>query len=160
MSDAHVREGGCLCSSVRFSTKGAPRFVAVCHCRFCQRMTGSACNMEVAFLKEDVTFFGNPREFEYTSPAHNRIMRCHFCPTCGVTVGLSFERFPAVQAILAGTYDDPAWVRFDKHIFTASALPWMAYSESMDLFNEHSLSADGSHRAADRPGVRSSPRRP
>lgn len=150
MDNADVHEGGCLCSSLRFRTTGAPRFFAVCHCRYCQKVTGSAFNMEVAFLKENVAFSGEVREFEHRSPAHNRIMRSHFCPNCGVTVGLSFERFPAVQAILAGTYDDPAWIPFDKHIFSASALPWMAYSDAMDIYSGHCLNEDGSLRIPER----------
>ena len=101
MPEHDTHEGGCLCSQLRFRTVGAPRFMAICHCRYCQKVTGSAFNTEVAFLKENVEFLGEVREFEYRSPAHDRIMRSHFCPHCGVTVGLSFERFAAVQATRA-----------------------------------------------------------
>jgi len=146
-----VHDGGCLCGRVRYRTRGAPRFMAVCHCRYCQKVTGSAANTEVAFLKEDVQFSGDLRTYEYRSPAHGRLMRSHFCAECGVTVGLSFERFAAVQAILAGTYDDPGWIRFDKHIFTQQALPWMAYSDAMDVYGGHCLGADGAPVKPDRP---------
>jgi hypothetical protein len=39
-------EGGCLCGNVRYVTHGSPRYQAVCHCTFCQRVTGSAYLVE------------------------------------------------------------------------------------------------------------------
>jgi len=35
-------EGGCTCGSVRYRLVAAPLFVHCCHCRWCQRETGSA----------------------------------------------------------------------------------------------------------------------
>ena len=40
--------------------------------------------------------------YEYRSPDHGRILRTQFCPQCGAAVGMTFERFPAVQAIMSG----------------------------------------------------------
>jgi hypothetical protein len=35
-------EGGCSCGAVRYRLESAPMFVHCCHCRDCQRQTGSA----------------------------------------------------------------------------------------------------------------------
>src|SRR5712675_1975662 len=40
MSDS--LEGGCACGAVRYRLTSAPMFVHCCHCRDCQRQTGSA----------------------------------------------------------------------------------------------------------------------
>lgn len=35
-------EGGCTCKTVRYRMESEPLFVHCCHCRWCQRETGSA----------------------------------------------------------------------------------------------------------------------
>ena len=35
-------EGGCACGEVRYRLRSKPMFVHCCHCRDCQRQTGSA----------------------------------------------------------------------------------------------------------------------
>ncbi len=59
MSD-DVHEGGCFCGSIRYRTRGEPRRGLVCHCTFCQRLTGSAYVVEAIFLKEQVEITGGP----------------------------------------------------------------------------------------------------
>ena len=41
-------EGGCLCGKVRYSADAEPAFVGVCHCKNCQKGTGTAFAMVVA----------------------------------------------------------------------------------------------------------------
>jgi hypothetical protein len=153
--DTPIHEGGCLCARLRYQVVGASRWRAACHCRFCQRMTGSAFNAISYFLKENVLFTGGqPKEFAYVSPVHGRALHPQFCPDCGVTVGLTVERNEAVYGVLIGTFDDPGWVSVDKHIFVESALPWDAFAEHMDLFDGHSATPDGRPNLPTRPGIR------
>ena len=39
---AVTRTGGCLCGAVRYESEGAPVFSLQCHCRDCQRSSGTA----------------------------------------------------------------------------------------------------------------------
>lgn len=140
--EAH--HGGCLCGNVRYVTLGSPRYQAVCHCTFCQRLTGSAFLVEAVFLREDVTFSGySLSTYAHRSQEHGRILRPQFCPNCGTTVAMTMDRWPHVQAIFCGTFDDPNWVAIDKHIFTETALHWMVYPAGVTRFKQHSLKADG-----------------
>ena len=42
-------EGGCTCRAVRYRLLAAPLFVHCCHCRWCQRETGSAFALNALF---------------------------------------------------------------------------------------------------------------
>ena len=48
---AGVHQGGCLCGDARYKVSTSPLRVTVCHCRFCQRFTGSAFLVEPIFGK-------------------------------------------------------------------------------------------------------------
>jgi len=142
---AEMHEGGCLCGAVRFLTQGQPERTNVCHCRFCQHLTGSAFLVEPVFLKSNVEFTkGQVSTYDHRSPAHGRTLHVHFCPKCGTRVGLTFERFPALQGMCGGTFDDPNWFRPDRHIFTDAAVAWMVYPRDVACYERHSLKLDGS----------------
>ena len=47
MDDTH--SGGCLCGAVRYTVTGAPVRAVACHCKFCQRRTGSAFIVSIWF---------------------------------------------------------------------------------------------------------------
>ena len=52
MSGEAVRGGRCACGAVRYETTGAPRRVSVCHCKACQRRTGSAFGIAAGTLDD------------------------------------------------------------------------------------------------------------
>ena len=43
-----IHEGGCQCGTVRYAIAGEPLWVIVCHCKECQRQSGSAFGMTLA----------------------------------------------------------------------------------------------------------------
>ena len=103
-------EGGCLCGSVRYATSGFPSRVTVCHCRFCQRATGSAYMVEPIFEARNFTVLaGNPSVYDQVSAGSGKVVHVHFCADCGTKLWLSFERFPDAVGVYAGTYDGVAY---------------------------------------------------
>ncbi len=139
MSD-DVHEGGCFCGSIRYRTRGEPRRGLVCHCTFCQRLTGSAYVVEAIFLKEQVEITGGPiGTYEHRSDETGRALRPQFCARCGTTFGLALEWFPEVQTILSGTFDQPHWFKIDKHIFARSAVRWMTFPPGAEVHEKHFL---------------------
>ncbi len=142
MTQTHC--GGCLCGDVRFVVAGRPLQVSVCHCRMCQRATGSAFSVEPIFLKERVEFSGQPLSYySHRSVDHGRMVHFSFCRRCGNRIGLTLERFPAVQIIYGGTFDEPSWVAPTSHIFTDSALSWFELPAGVPCFGQHMLSPGG-----------------
>ena len=139
-----VHTGGCLCGGVRFTATGGALKIMVCHCTMCQQATGSAFSVEPIFLKERVSFQGESlAAYGHRSPDHGRLLHFSFCRACGNRIGLTLERFPAVQVLYGGTFDDPAWLAPDSHIFTASAVPWLLLPHDVQCFRQHLFNADG-----------------
>jgi hypothetical protein len=137
-------EGGCLCGRIRFRTMAAPLRTLVCHCTFCQRMTGSSFYAESLFPIEDVAFTsGEPRKYEHTSDESGKKVYVEFCADCGTTVGLTFERWPELRAISRGCYDDPNAVSITANIWTRSAQSGVPLPCGIDCFSAARATLDG-----------------
>jgi hypothetical protein len=139
-----VLEGGCLCGNVRFSANQAPLRTLACHCTFCQRVTSSAFYAESIFLLDAVQFNeGELRQYEHRSDGSGKKVFIHFCPSCGTTIGLTFERWPDLRAISRGCYDDPNGVELTSHIWTRSAQSGVALPAGVDCFVRARATLDG-----------------
>jgi hypothetical protein len=116
--------GGCLCGAVQYEFSGGPVFSLLCHCRDCQRQTGSAY---AAGLRVPAAGFrltkGEPKLYLKTADSGNQVTRA-FCPECGSTLFLRVSARPDLVAVRVGTLDDPSWFRPEADIFVASAQPW------------------------------------
>lgn len=137
-------EGGCLCGKIRFVTSQAPLRTIVCHCTFCQRMTGSSFYAESMFPTDAVEFkSGKPRKYEHVSDESGKKVYVEFCADCGTTVGLTFERWPELRAISRGCYDNPNAVGIAANIWTRSAQSGVALPSGIDCFIRARTTLDG-----------------
>lgn len=141
-------EGGCLCGQIRYATLAKPSRVTVCHCKFCQRATGSAYMVEPIFAKDDLNLLtGSPKVFDQVSTGSGKTVHVHFCADCGTKLWLSFERFPDAIGVYAGTFDDPCWFSIEpatsKHIFLGAARSDSVIPQGLPTFLEHAMTNDG-----------------
>ncbi|HZP87151.1 MAG TPA: GFA family protein [Burkholderiales bacterium] len=133
MTEIHT--GGCLCGAVRYRVTSKPNFVAVCHCKFCQKRLASAFSIVAAFDEKSVEFTqGKLAEYEHRSDESGRWLKMNFCPTCGTTVSHTAEARPGMRSIAAGTFDDTDWLNIDRHIWLKSKMPWVGVPEGMVTF--------------------------
>ena len=136
--------GGCLCGNIRYELLTEPRATFACHCRFCQRDTGTAHRSGLSYLDESVIFSGDsPKTYTYESDEHGRKLFKHFCPNCGTTVSLTTERFPGGRVMMIGTLDDPSLVKVDTHMFADEAFSWVTYPKDHVVYAKHRINADG-----------------
>ena len=100
------RTAQCHCGSLRAIALGQPRINNVCHCRACQRRTGSLIHAGAYFLKADVRCEG-PNKV-YTRRADSGFdAHWHFCPDCGTSVYWELDRVPEFLGIAVGCFADP-----------------------------------------------------
>lgn len=128
-------EGGCVCGAVRYRVKNPPTVALVCHCTFCRRRTGSAFGVGAYFRDEDVEFLAGERgSYEHRSDETRRWLKVEFCNRCGGNITWTLELRPGTRAIAAGSFDDPSWLRIERHIWTRSATGWALIPEGMNTF--------------------------
>ena len=118
------QSGGCACGAVRYEIAAVPLFALNCHCRDCQRETGSgfAPVLGVATSAFTVTR-GMPRSASVIGGSGKPVHR-FFCGDCGSALYGLPEIRPDLVTIRAGSLDDPSVFRPTRDIFTTQAQPW------------------------------------
>ena len=116
--------GGCLCGRVRYTVTGEPAFSGLCHCRNCQRYTGSAFEALIAFPAASVSVQGELKTYDDTGDSGQPVHR-RFCPNCGSGVVNEVDALPGVTIVLAGTLDDPAAFKPTMDVYWSNAQPWV-----------------------------------
>ena len=132
-----LHQGGCACGAVRYQVQGEPEIAQICHCRYCQRRTGTAFGAVAYFDERNVTFLrGELRAYEHHSDETGRWLRMQFCPTCGTTVTHAVEIRPGLRAIAVGTLDDPEWPTIQRHIWVRSKRSWVSIPPGLTTFQQ------------------------
>ena len=116
--------GGCACGAIRYECTAEPLLVWKCHCRDCQRFTGSAFTMVVVFPASAFTFTKGEPTYYGSKGESGRTLYRGFCPACGAPVGTRVEAFPDIRPVHAASLDDPSSLEPLADIWTSSAQPW------------------------------------
>jgi hypothetical protein len=94
--------GGCACGRVRYTATVEPAEAYLCHCRMCQRSTGS---VSIAFVnaKLDELAWEDEPDWYDSSP----IARRPFCSHCGTSLGFVFKEDADKMDLTVASFDDP-----------------------------------------------------
>ena len=106
--DEPFATGRCLCGAVNFTAVAPPVTMGLCHCKDCQRATGTGHISNARFRREDVTITGETKTFATTADSGNINTR-HFCPTCGSRLFGENSGRPGFINVTAGVIDDNSW---------------------------------------------------
>jgi len=126
-------DGGCACGQVRYRLISAPLFVHCCHCRNCQRETGSAFVLN-ALIETDRVELKGSAPFAVAVPTDSggphRIYRCD---SCQVALWSEYSS-PKLRFVRVGTLNEPHALKPDVHIYTRSKVPWLTLPEGVPAF--------------------------
>jgi hypothetical protein len=117
-----VLEGGCQCGRIRYRIEGEPLGLAVCHCRECQRQSGSAFGMSLAVKRDAFRLLSGELASFTTVADSGRSKRCTFCPDCGSRI--FHQTLEAAISVKAGTLDDTSWLEPTAHYWTQRKQAW------------------------------------
>lgn len=126
MSASETFDGGCDCRRVRYRLASRPLFVNACHCRWCQRETGSAFAINAMIESDRVECLGEAPELVDTPSASGQGQLIARCPHCRVALWSHYAGAGrAVSFVRVGTLDDPDAMPPGIHIFTTTKQPWL-----------------------------------
>jgi hypothetical protein len=130
MGEFEPLEGGCTCRAIRYRMTSAPLFVHCCHCRWCQRETGSAFVLNAMIEANRVVLLSGTPEVVNTPSNSGKGQRISRCPTCRIAVWSNYAGAgDAIRFVRVGTLDNPDRLPPDIHIFTSSKQPWVLLPE-------------------------------
>ena len=127
MSDAaSPLDGGCSCRFVRYRLTSAPMFVNCCHCRWCQRETGSAFAINAMIEADRVQLLGGAVDVVDTPSESGKGQKISRCPHCRIALWSNYAGVgEAVRFVRVGTLDEPDRCQPGIHIFTDSKQAWV-----------------------------------
>jgi hypothetical protein len=115
-------EGGCACGAIRYALESEPFDCGWCHCRTCQRVSGS---LAMAFATVPAGHLvwtrGADKVRTFRSSSFGR-RSC--CGECGTPFLMEVDHQPETVDFTVATLDDPTRISPGFHIFWASRIPW------------------------------------
>jgi hypothetical protein len=129
-----TRQASCSCGQLTVTTKGPdPERISLCHCKTCQKQTGSAFAIQATFPKEQVTIEGKSTAWKFpiegaTPVTYRNCSRSgatfHFCPVCGSTVYYVLADTPDNIGVKVGAFTDPTFPPPMISGFEEYRVPW------------------------------------
>jgi hypothetical protein len=134
MLDQSVHTGGCQCGNIRYRLEGKIFRLNICHCKDCQRQSGSAFGMSLIVSPETFKLTsGELKTFQLNADS-GRTKTCAFCPDCGVRI---YNQTSALSSVKAGTLDDASWLAPDAHYWISRKQPWTTLPDDVPCFETH-----------------------
>ena len=131
-------DGGCTCRFVRYRMATKPMFVHCCHCRWCQRETGTAFALNALIEADRVQLRQGEVEVIDTPSNSGKGQQISRCPKCHIAVWSHYAAAgDAVHFVRVGTLDEPDRLPPDIHIFTTSKQPWVLLSPDTPAVNDY-----------------------
>jgi len=118
-----VIAGGCLCGAVRYEAAGDPLYAVLCHCRDCQRASGTGHVPVMGMPKASFAVRGETTIYAVRHVSGRSSIR-HFCPRCGSLLFGTTEIAPEAVSVYVGTLDKPSIFRPEAAMFTRDRHDW------------------------------------
>jgi|TARA_B100000902_G_C26615405_1_gene577182 hypothetical protein len=138
MSDSNnSQSGSCQCGEISYSFNQNKIISAHhCHCKDCQRSTGSGKATIIFIAKKNIDIKGEPKYYEVKGSSGSHVRR-GFCANCGSGILSYTKELSHIVFIKAGTLEDSSWLKIDSNFFTDSAHDWNKPNEDIKSFKQN-----------------------
>jgi hypothetical protein len=127
-------DGSCLCGKVTYVCDAEPLATANCHCKHCQKSTGSAFSTVVVVPEDSLEISGDTLAVYITTSEETGLPgRRHFCTNCGSPLLTKLDGSHGLVYVKAGTLNDTSRVSPVLDVWTESKQAWSDHGERMAL---------------------------
>lgn len=131
---SNIHSGSCLCGRVKYEVVGSFESFFLCHCKFCQKDTGSAHAANLFSSTSKINWLSG-EDFVKTFKLPNTRHTKSFCSHCG-SAAPSIQNDGKLIVVPAGSLDVSVEIRPNAHLFTASRANWDEELESIPWYKE------------------------
>jgi hypothetical protein len=125
-AEGATMKGHCTCRALAYRLTERPLIVHCCHCRWCQRETGSAFAVNAMIEADRVELLAGSPEVIDTPSESGKGQKIARCPVCRVAVWSTYAGAgEPIRFVRVGTLEQPDVLPPDIHIFTRSKQPWV-----------------------------------
>jgi len=137
-----ILTGGCACGAIRYECNAEPVLILNCHCRDCQRSSGSPFSSFIVVASEAFKIVkGSPRI--HASPSEmGGMTRRGFCADCGSPIQGRPDGVPHIVAIRTASLDNPGGFVPQMDVWTSDAHPWENRDPALPSFEKYPPSGD------------------
>jgi hypothetical protein len=138
----------CGCGRLQVRVRGQAQVVAVCHCDFCQKHTGSVFRVSSWFADDQVLeIIGDPKVYNGLEidgvglDGSDEVgTSYHFCGTCGSTVYWLTDLMTGSHGIAVGSFVDPGFTPPTVENYTRLRHHWVAPVQNAASFEQFASS--------------------
>lgn len=124
--------GGCACGAIRYRYEGEPIMAVNCHCRECQRATGSGYAPVLLLWESSFRLESGEPSYYSVKPKDPSYLRRGYCSSCGSPVLMARPSRPKLAYVLASSLDAPEMYQPTMNIFVSEAHSWDAMDEQLE----------------------------
>ena len=126
-----AHSGHCLCGEIQYEFEVDPPMAAVCHCKNCQRQTGSAYSSLYGVPPDALQLKGTLKLYRDADTDSGNTVERWFCGSCGSPIYSLVSGMPGMAFLKTGTLDSTEGFQPQVQLFCDSKQDWVPLVEGV-----------------------------
>jgi hypothetical protein len=125
----------CHCGQLTMACEGEPDGPFMCHCKLCQRRTGTAFHLGVWYADDKALMSGEHKVYSRTGDQGMEV-NFYFCPECGSNICLRMPALEGRVAVSTGCFSDSDIPAPELIYYCESKMKWVLNPENVTAFEK------------------------
>ena len=123
----------CQCGQLSVALPGPSTSVVACHCRACQRRTGSPIGVLAYYPSKSLKITGSAKRYDRAAEAGG-VFENYFCETCGSTGYVRAAKHPAMLGVAVGAVGDANFPAPVRSVWEEAKHHWVSIPEPTERY--------------------------